>query len=205
MKARLRGLSMPEFGCATRHLIKQQRVARIDHRRDCEGMLMERLAQCHCGSLRAITSGEPLLVGICHCKACQRRTGAVAASVAGFAKAEVTIGRPNKGLRSAWTIWTEGSLLFLPQLWNIPHMRVVGVKPALHSPNQKSCSRRLIGLGASPLVLFKLRSTAHRCRPVELWATHCVVQAQRQIHRVLSATYTVVARARFPIKIAALQ
>ena len=58
---------------------------------------------------------------------------------------------------------------------------------------------------ASPLVLFKLRSTAHRCRPVELWATHCVVQAQRQIHRVLPATYTVVARARFPIKIAALQ
>ena len=55
------------------------------------GMLMERLAQCHCGSLRAITSGEPLLVGICHCKACQRRTGALAASVAAFAKAQVTI------------------------------------------------------------------------------------------------------------------
>src|SRR5215472_6984057 len=54
-------------------------------------MLMERLAQCHCGSLRAITSGEPLLVGICHCKACQRRTGAVAAYVASFAKAQVTI------------------------------------------------------------------------------------------------------------------
>jgi hypothetical protein len=52
---------------------------------------MERLAQYHCGSLRAITSGEPLLVGICHCKAYQRRTGAVAASVAGFAKAQVTI------------------------------------------------------------------------------------------------------------------
>jgi hypothetical protein len=52
---------------------------------------MERLAQCHCGSLRAITSGEPLLVGICHCKACQRRTGAVAANVASFAKAQITI------------------------------------------------------------------------------------------------------------------
>ena len=52
---------------------------------------MERLAQCHCGSLRAITSGEPLLVGICHCKACQQRTGAVAANVASFAKAQVTI------------------------------------------------------------------------------------------------------------------
>jgi hypothetical protein len=53
--------------------------------------MMERLAQCHCGSLRATTSGEPLYVGICHCKACQRRTGTLAASVAGFAKAQVTI------------------------------------------------------------------------------------------------------------------
>ena len=52
---------------------------------------MERLAQCHCGSLRATTSSEPSLVAICHCKACQRRTGAVAATVAGFAKAQVTI------------------------------------------------------------------------------------------------------------------
>src|ERR1700756_4495058 len=49
------------------------------------------------------------------------------------------------------------------------HMRVVGVKRAL---------------GPALSFFFKLRSTAHRCRPVELWATHCVVQAQRQIHRV---------------------
>ena len=52
---------------------------------------MERLAQCHCDSLRAITSGEPLSVGMCHCKQCQRRTGAIASSVAAFAKDQVTI------------------------------------------------------------------------------------------------------------------
>ena len=52
---------------------------------------MERLAQCHCGSLRATTSGEPLLVNMCHCKACQRRTGALAASGAAFVKAQVRI------------------------------------------------------------------------------------------------------------------
>jgi hypothetical protein len=52
---------------------------------------MERLAQCHCGSLRATTSGEPLAVAICHCQACQRRTGALAGSVAAFEKAQVTI------------------------------------------------------------------------------------------------------------------
>ncbi len=52
---------------------------------------MERVARCHCGSLRATTLGEPFVVGICHCTACQQRTGALAASVAGFAKAQVTI------------------------------------------------------------------------------------------------------------------
>lgn len=43
------------------------------------------------GSLRAATSGEPLAVAICHCKACQRRTGALASSVAAFEKAQVAI------------------------------------------------------------------------------------------------------------------
>jgi len=38
---------------------------------------MERIAQCQCGSLRAITSGEPLRVSVCHCMACQQRTGSV--------------------------------------------------------------------------------------------------------------------------------
>ncbi|PDT08292.1 GFA family protein [Rhizobium sp. M1] len=52
---------------------------------------MERLAQCHCGSLRAKTSTDPLKVSLCHCRDCQRRTGAVAGSGAVFEKTEVTI------------------------------------------------------------------------------------------------------------------
>ena len=35
---------------------------------------MERIGQCHCGSLRVIATGEPDRVYLCHCKACQRRT-----------------------------------------------------------------------------------------------------------------------------------
>ena len=38
---------------------------------------MERTAECHCGSLRAIVAGEPEGIDLCHCKACQRRTGTV--------------------------------------------------------------------------------------------------------------------------------
>ena len=36
---------------------------------------MERTAQCHCGSLRIIATGDPDRVYLCHCKACQHRTG----------------------------------------------------------------------------------------------------------------------------------
>lgn len=52
---------------------------------------MERLAKCQCGSLRAHTSGEPILVNICHCDQCKRRTGAAASCNAYFAKDQVRI------------------------------------------------------------------------------------------------------------------
>lgn len=35
-----------------------------------------REAQCGCGNLRIETEGEPAFVIMCHCEACQRRTGA---------------------------------------------------------------------------------------------------------------------------------
>lgn len=52
---------------------------------------MERMAQCHCGSLRVFASGEPQSVYVCHCKACQRRTGAVVHSGSSWPKAQVRI------------------------------------------------------------------------------------------------------------------
>jgi len=43
-----------------------------------------RTAECACGQLRIVVSGEPRGVGVCHCLACQRRTGSVFAALAGF-------------------------------------------------------------------------------------------------------------------------
>src|SRR5450432_781580 len=43
-----------------------------------------RTASCSCGQLRIQVEGEPRGVGICHCLACQRRTGSVFAALAGF-------------------------------------------------------------------------------------------------------------------------
>ena len=55
---------------------------------------MERIAQCHCGQLRAITSGEPDSVYVCHCKACQRRTGAVIHNGSRWLRSQVLLRRP---------------------------------------------------------------------------------------------------------------
>ena len=52
---------------------------------------MERTAQCHCGSLRVIASGEPNRVYVCHCVPCQRRTGAIMHSGAAYLKNQVRV------------------------------------------------------------------------------------------------------------------
>ena len=47
--------------------------------------MFSRTASCCCGQLRIQVQGEPLGVGVCHCLACQRRTGSVFATLASFA------------------------------------------------------------------------------------------------------------------------
>lgn len=46
--------------------------------------MSSRTASCSCGQLRIQVEGEPRGVGICHCLACQRRTGSVFAALASF-------------------------------------------------------------------------------------------------------------------------
>jgi hypothetical protein len=49
-----------------------------------------------CGSLRVIASGEPERVYVCHCRACQHRTGAVVHSRCTYLKSQVRIEGDNK-------------------------------------------------------------------------------------------------------------
>lgn len=50
-----------------------------------------RTAACSCGQLQAQVTGEPIRVSICHCLACQRRTGSVFGAQARFAREAVAI------------------------------------------------------------------------------------------------------------------
>lgn len=56
----------------------------------------QRLASCSCGQLQARVTAEPVRVSVCHCLACQRRTGSVFGAQARFAQEAVAISGVSK-------------------------------------------------------------------------------------------------------------
>ena len=50
-----------------------------------------REAHCSCGALRVTVEGEPVRVSICHCLACQRRTGTPMSTHAHFRQEQVSL------------------------------------------------------------------------------------------------------------------
>ncbi|HET7855042.1 MAG TPA: GFA family protein [Gaiellaceae bacterium] len=58
--------------------------------------MASRAAACHCGQLRLEVTGDPFVVSMCHCLACQRRTGSAFGMQAGFSADQVNVvGRYN--------------------------------------------------------------------------------------------------------------
>lgn len=53
--------------------------------------MTSRTASCSCGQLQVRTDAEPVRISVCHCLACQRRTGSVFAAQARFPTEAVTI------------------------------------------------------------------------------------------------------------------
>ncbi len=60
--------------------------------------MTSRRACCSCGQLSIICDGEPVRVSVCHCLACQQRTGSVFAAQARFLRENVRI----TGLATDW-------------------------------------------------------------------------------------------------------
>jgi hypothetical protein len=61
--------------------------------------MTSRTASCSCGQLRIQVEGDPLVVGLCHCLACQRRTGSVFAALAGFRAPYEVLGKATEYVR----------------------------------------------------------------------------------------------------------
>jgi hypothetical protein len=61
-----------------------------------------RQAECSCGQLRVTTQGEPVRISMCHCLACQRRTGSAFGAQARWPREQVALeGRSSRYVRSA--------------------------------------------------------------------------------------------------------
>ncbi len=68
--------------------------------------MTSRTAACSCGQLSVVVQGEPTRVSICHCLACQRRTGSLFGAQARFSLEGAIISGESK----TWTrIGDEGS------------------------------------------------------------------------------------------------
>jgi hypothetical protein len=63
------------------------------------GTASSRTASCSCGQLRIQVEGEPR-VGVCHCLACQKRTGSVFAALASFSAPFKVIGTATQYART---------------------------------------------------------------------------------------------------------
>ncbi len=53
--------------------------------------MTSRHAACSCGQLSATVGGEPIRVSVCHCLACQRRTGSIFGVQARYPRSAVVI------------------------------------------------------------------------------------------------------------------
>ena len=62
--------------------------------------MTSRTASCCCGQLTIEVHGEPRGIGLCHCLACQRRTGSVFAALAGFAAPYRVSGKATEFVRT---------------------------------------------------------------------------------------------------------
>ncbi|WP_216361268.1 GFA family protein [Caulobacter mirabilis] len=58
-----------------------------------------RTATCSCGALRIACAGEPVRISVCHCLACQRRTGSAFGSAVFFQTADTVV----SGESRTWT------------------------------------------------------------------------------------------------------
>ena len=75
-----------------------------------------RHAQCSCGQLRATVRGAPVRVSVCHCLACQRRSGSVFAAQARFPRANVAIeGRASEFARRGDSGQSTARFRFCPE------------------------------------------------------------------------------------------
>ena len=93
-----------------------------------------RVAACSCGQLQAHVVGEPVRVSVCHCLACQRRTGSVFGAQARFPREAVTIVGVSTEYVRTGDEGTKAAFRFCPQCGAIVYWTMESYPDALAIP-----------------------------------------------------------------------
>ena len=93
-----------------------------------------RTAACSCGQLTAQVVGEPVRISICHCLACQRRTGSVFGEQARFRRQDVTVAGASTEYVRVGDEGSSSTFHFCPQCGAIVYYESQGLEAFLTIP-----------------------------------------------------------------------
>lgn len=77
--------------------------------------MTDRVASCSCGKLTVGTRGEPVRVSVCHCLACQKRTGSAFGVQARFAAKDVVVAGESREYTRVGDEGTSARFHFCPE------------------------------------------------------------------------------------------
>lgn len=95
---------------------------------------LSRLASCSCGQLQVCVSGEPVRVSVCHCLACQRRTGSVFGAQARFPREAVTVVGTSTEYVRVGDEGTKSTFRFCPKCGATVYYTLEGLAEAVAIP-----------------------------------------------------------------------
>ena len=93
-----------------------------------------RTASCSCGQLQASVTSDPIRVSVCHCLACQRRTGSVFGAQARFSADTVTISGRSKDFVRVGDEGTTTTFRFCPECGATVYYTAQGLEGAVAIP-----------------------------------------------------------------------
>ena len=93
-----------------------------------------RTASCSCGQLTVVTTEDPIRVSICHCLACQRRTGSVFGAQARFPKACVAITGESRQYARVGDSGNKVIFNFCPTCGATVHYTLAGIEDVIAIP-----------------------------------------------------------------------
>lgn len=95
---------------------------------------MNRRAACSCGALTAETEGEPVRISVCHCHACQRRTGSAFGVQARFPRDRVKVSGESTAFARKGDSGGTATFHFCPKCGAIVYYELDGVPDMIAVP-----------------------------------------------------------------------